>query len=86
MLAHQSGRYMGISNVVTADASALAAASGLTLVALGNALLGLGAGPRLAFGAGALDFLVGALLLTRVVERRREAEPAVEPTPLVEPA
>ncbi len=82
----QSGRYMGISNVVTAGASALAAAVGLGLVDLGNALLGTGAGPRLAFAAGALDFLVGALLLTRVVERRRELEPVASVAPLIESA
>ena len=81
----QSGRYMGISNVVTAGASALAAASGLTLVDLGNGLLGLGAGPRLAFAAGALDFLVGALLLTRVTERRREADESRAPLPASHP-
>ena len=82
----QSGRYMGISNVVTAGASALTAAVGLGLVDLGNAVLGTGAGPRLAFVAGALDFLVGALLLTRVVERRREPDPQPGREPLVEPA
>jgi MFS family permease len=82
----QSGRYMGISNVVTAGASALAAAIGLGLVDLGNALFGPGAGPRLAFVGGALDFLAGALLLTRVVERRREAEPQPSMEPVVEPA
>ncbi|MGC8635078.1 MAG: MFS transporter [Candidatus Limnocylindrales bacterium] len=81
-----SGRYMGLSNVVTAGSGALAAAVGLGLVDAGNAAFGFGAGPRLAFAAGAIDFLVGALLLTRVVERRRQPEPARLVEPAAEPA
>jgi MFS family permease len=74
---HESGRYMGLSNVVTAGSGALAAAVSLGLVDFGNAVLGFGAGPRLAFAAGGADFAVGALLLARVTELRVEAEAPV---------
>ena len=47
----ESGRYMGISNVVTGAAGALAAAIGLVIVDFGNRM-SLGLGPRLAVRGG----------------------------------
>ena len=82
-----SGRYMGISNVATAS-------SGIVAVAIGGALimdtvnqaLGLGAGARAAMLFGVACYLVGALLLRPVDERRREDLPSggdVAPVPVV---
>ena len=71
----ESGRYMGISNVVTGSAGAIAAAAALVLVDVGNHSLGTGAGPRLAFAVACSYYLIGSLLLTRVDERRREDAP-----------
>jgi MFS family permease len=71
----ESGRYMGISNVVTGSSGAIAAAIALILVDVGNQAFGLGAGPRLAFAVGCSFYLIGSLLLTRVDERRREEAP-----------
>jgi MFS family permease len=66
-----SGRYMGISNVVTGAAGPLAIAIG------GVAMDRVGAfdfalGPRVAFLFGLLYYVLGALLLRPVDERRRE--------------
>ena len=74
----ESGRYMGISNVVTGASGALAAAIGLVIVDIGNQAVGFGAGPRLAYLVAASFYVIGSLLLTRVDERRRE-DPAVVP-------
>jgi len=41
-----------------------------------NRLLGMGAGPRAALLFGVLCYILGALLLKPVVERRREADGA----------
>ncbi len=76
----ESGRYMGISNVVTGSAGAIAAAIALVLVDVGNHAFGVGAGPRLAFGVACSYYLIGSLLLTRVDERRREDVPAAVAT------
>ncbi len=69
----QSGRYMGLSNVVTGAAGAVAGAIGLVLVDAGNAAYGLGSGPRIALAVACGYYVLGSLLLTRVQERRREA-------------
>jgi MFS family permease len=80
----ESGRYMGISNVVTGSAGAIASAIGLILVDVGNGAFGLGGGPRLAFAVACFYYALGSLLLTRVDERRREDAPvAVDPSPAV---
>ncbi len=71
----ESGRYMGISNVITGSAGAIAAAIGLLLVDFGNNTFGLGAGPRLAFAVSCSYYVIGSLLLTQVDERRREDGP-----------
>jgi MFS family permease len=67
----ESGRYMGISNVVTGASGALAAAVGLVLVDVGNGM-SQGLGPRLAIAVACSYYVVGSLLLTRVDERRRD--------------
>ncbi len=76
----ESGRYMGISNVVTGAAGALAAAIGLVMVDFGNSI-SFGFGPRLAFAVACSFYVIGSLLLRPVDERRREdvivAEPVV---------
>ena len=84
----ESGRYMGISNVVTGSAGAIATAVALVLMDAGNRAFGLGTGPRLAFAVACSYYVIGSLLLTRVDERRREdvstpvdipVEPSVAP-------
>jgi MFS family permease len=80
----ESGRYMGISNVVTGSAGAIASAIGLILVDVGNGAFGVGGGPRLAFAVACSYYALGSLLLTRVDERRREDAPvALNPSPTV---
>ena len=63
-----SGRYMGLSNVATASAGVLAVAIGGTLMDV----VGGPAGPRAALWLAVALFGLGALLLRRVDERRRE--------------
>jgi MFS family permease len=63
-----SGRFMGMSNVATASAGPVALIIGGPLLTL----LPGGEGPRAAMAAGALFFVVGALLLRPVDPRRRE--------------
>ncbi|MGZ6265719.1 MAG: MFS transporter [Candidatus Limnocylindrales bacterium] len=72
-----TGRYMGISNVATASAGTVAlAVGGAAVMDTVNHWLGYGAGPRAALLLGVGCYIVGALLLHPVVERRREGEPA----------
>jgi Na+/melibiose symporter-like transporter len=75
-----TGRYMGISNVATASAGTVALAiGGAGVMDTVNHWLGYGAGPRAALVFGVLCYVIGALLLRPVVEKRREdavAEPA----------
>ncbi len=67
-----TGRYMGISNVVTAGAGPLAiAAGGLIMDRVGQVDFALG--PRAAYAVAIVFFLIGALLLRPVDERRRES-------------
>jgi MFS family permease len=63
-----SGRFMGMSNVATASAGPVALIIGGPLLTL----LPGGEGPRAAMAAGALFFVIGALLLRPVDPRRRE--------------
>jgi MFS family permease len=66
-----SGRYMGLSNVVTASSTTIAVAvGGLTMDAVGNAF-GEGAGPRTVMLLGIVYFTLGAIALRPVVEPRR---------------
>ena len=72
-----TGRFMGISNVATASAGTFAlAAGGAGVMDTVNNWLGYGAGPRAALLLGVFCYLVGAILLHPVVERRREDVPA----------
>jgi len=82
-----SGRYMGLSNVVTASSTTFAVAiGGLTMDAVGRSV-GTGAGPRTVMLLGLIWFTLGAFALRRVVEppRGRGAQagamPAVPGTP-----
>jgi predicted outer membrane lipoprotein len=75
---------MGISNVVTGASGAIAAAVGLVMVDLGNAI-SYGLGPRLAFAVACSFYVIGALLLRPVDERRREDDAALVPSPVTSP-
>jgi MFS family permease len=77
-----SGRFMGISNLATATNGVIALALGGTIMDLVGGAAKLGSGPRTAVALGIGLFLVGALLLRPVVERRRELE-ADQPLPFV---
>ena len=70
----ESGRYMGISNVVTGASGALAAAIAFVILDYGNHI-SYGLGPRLAFGVACSYYVLGAILLRPVDERRREDVP-----------
>jgi len=75
-----SGRYMGISNVATASSGIVALAlGGAGVMDTVNAILGYGTGPRAALWLGVLCYIIGALLLRPVDERRRE-----DPAPVLE--
>ena len=71
-----TGRYMGLSNVATASAGTVGLAlGGAAVMDTVNHWLGYGTGPRAALLLGVGCYIVGALLLRPVVERRREGEP-----------
>ena len=73
-----SGRYMGISNVATASSGIVALAlGGAAVMDTVNAAVGYGTGPRAALWLGVACYVIGALLLRPVDERRRE-----EPMPV----
>jgi len=71
------GRYMGISNVATAMAGVLGIATGGPLLDAMDAI-GLGNGPRAAFGLAVVYLVLGMLPLIWVREPPRQ-RPAVEP-------
>jgi MFS family permease len=76
-----SGRYMGLSNVVTASSTTIAVAiGGLTMDAVGKAA-GAGAGPRTVMLLGIVYFTIGAFALRPVVEPRRGQPAEAGPTP-----
>ena len=68
-----SGRYMGLSNVVTASSTTIAIILGGPLIDLVNRSAGTGSGPRLEFLFGVGYFILGALLLRPVVEPARRS-------------
>ena len=75
-----TGRYMGISNVATASAGTVALAlGGAGVMDTVNKWLGYGAGPRAALAFGVICYVIGALLLRPVIEKRREDPLVVEP-------
>jgi MFS family permease len=68
-----TGRYMGISNVATASAGTIALAlGGAGVMDTVNHVFGYGTGPRAALLLGVALYVLGALLLRPVVEKRRE--------------
>jgi MFS family permease len=71
-----SGRYMGLSNVVTASSTTIAVAVGGPLIDTLNRTNGIGVGERVQLLLGVGYFVLGALALVRVREpdRRRTAE------------
>jgi MFS family permease len=72
-----TGRYMGISNVATASAGTVALAlGGAAVMDTVNRVLGYGTGPRAALVFGVACYILGAVLLKPVVEKRREDSPA----------
>lgn len=65
-----AGRYMGISNVVTATSGAIAGAIGGVVIASTTSLTGdAGLGPRVALGLAVTFYGIGALALVRVDTR-----------------
>jgi MFS family permease len=77
-----SGRYMGLSNVVTASATTIAVAIGGIFIDSVNRSIGVGSGPRLELVLGIIYFALGALALRPVVEpdpRSRMAAAAAVP-------
>ena len=72
-----AGRYMGISNVVTATAGSVAGAIGGIVIATATDLTGDAAfGPRLAFGVAIAFYAIGAIALRRVDTRSFEVQMA----------
>ena len=67
-----SGRYMGMSNVATASAGALALIIGGPVIDIVGGTEQTGSGPRTAMAIGVGLFLLAAVLLRQVDERRRE--------------
>lgn len=66
-----SGRYMGLSNVVTASATTIAVVVGGPLIDIVNRQAGIGTGPRIEYLFGVVYFIVGGLALRPVVEPPR---------------
>jgi MFS family permease len=66
-----SGRYMGLSNVVTASSTTIAVFIGGPLIDAVNKSAGIGAGPRLELIFGVVYFIIGAFALRPVVEPPR---------------
>jgi MFS family permease len=75
-----SGRYMGLSNVVTASSTTIAVGIGGPLIDVVNRQAGIGAGPRVEVLLGIGYYVLGSLLLRPVVEPRR-TRPAGPGTP-----
>ena len=72
-----TGRYMGISNVATASAGTVALLlGGAAVMDSVNHVLGYGTGPRAALALGVGLYVLGAVLLKPVIERRTEYEAA----------
>jgi len=68
-----SGRYMGLSNVVTASSTTIAVFIGGPLIDAVNKSAGIGAGPRLELIFGVVYFIVGGLALRPVLEPDRRS-------------
>jgi MFS family permease len=74
-----SGRYMGLSNVVTASSTTIAVTIGGPLIDALNRSGGVGTGERAELVAGAIYFAVGAVALVRVREPARRSAAAPIP-------
>jgi MFS family permease len=74
-----SGRYMGLSNVVTASSTTIAVAIGGPVIDVLNRAYGVGSGERIEVALGIIYFALGALALRPVREppRGQRAAPAV---------
>ncbi|MBA2721271.1 MAG: MFS transporter [Chloroflexi bacterium] len=72
-----SGRYMGLSNVVTASSTTIAVIIGGPLIDVVNRSAGIGAGPRLELMFGVAYFAFGAVMLRPVQEPKRRGAPLV---------
>jgi MFS family permease len=66
-----AGRYMGLSNVVTASATTIGVAIGGPIIDIVNRGVGIGAGPRVSALFGVAYYILGGLLLRPVVEPKR---------------
>jgi MFS family permease len=75
-----SGRYMGLSNVVTASSTTIAVAIGGPLIDIVNKSAGVGVGERLELLLGVGYFVIGAIALLPVREpNRRDPAATLEP-------
>jgi MFS family permease len=72
-----SGRYMGISNIAVAAAGTLAGAVVGPIIDIVGGPQELGSGPRTAYLAGVVFFVLAAIFLRRVDPRPRQRVPAV---------
>jgi MFS family permease len=73
-----SGRYMGLSNVVTASATTIAVIVGGPVIDVINREVGVGSGPRWELVFGVAYFILGALLLRPVAEPDRRSSASDE--------
>jgi MFS family permease len=80
-----SGRYMGMSNVATASSGALALVVGGTIIDIVGGPEHAGSGPRTAFAVAIGFYVLAALLLRPVDERRREDLPVSGVPGITEP-
>jgi MFS family permease len=71
-----SGRYMGLSNVVTASSTTLAVLIGGPLIDIIDRAAGSGTGPRVELVFGVVYFVLGGLLLRPVIEPLRGSRAA----------
>jgi MFS family permease len=72
-----SGRYMGLSNVVTASSTTIAVIIGGPLIDLVDRTAGVGIGPRVELLFGVAYFIIGALALRPVAEPDRRSRNAM---------
>ena len=68
-----AGRYMGLSNVVTASSTTIGVAIGGPIIDIVNREVGIGAGPRVSALLGVAYYILGGLLLRPVVEPKRRS-------------
>ncbi len=74
-----AGRYMGLSNVVTASSTTITVAIGGFVLDYGDLAYGLGTGVRIVYLLGVIYFVIGAIALRPVVEPRRTAAGSLVP-------